>query len=132
MERQDAARPHSLQESDDGRRPPAERAQGGAIPGLYRRRASDALRREMLHQRDEERQVLRLHALLVERQDEGAALRAQEKIRVLDALGDALAGDHFADVVIADEGRELLVTDVRVDRHGAATLRPQLRCGVAW
>src|SRR5262249_36120435 len=84
-------------------------------------RTGDTLGRQMLHERDEERQILRLYPLLVERQDEGAALGTQEEIRVLDTLGDALARDDVAAIVFSDEGGELLVPDVGVDGHGRLT-----------
>src|SRR6266446_826859 len=90
------------------------------------------MRREVLHERDEERQILRQHALLVERKDETTALGAQQEIRVLDAFGDALAGDDLADVVITNEGGELLVADVGIDRHDAPRRVLRVRYGVAW
>ena len=43
----------------------------------------------MLHQAEEERQVLGADALLVEGQDEAAALGPQQEVGVLDALCDA-------------------------------------------
>jgi len=132
VKRQDAARPQAIEEGDDRCRPPAKRAQRHAVARLHRRRTRDALPGEMLHQRDEERQVLRLHPFLVERQDEGAALGAQEEIRILHALCDALAGDDLADVVVADEGGEILVADVGIDRHGVLTRAPRIGCGVSW
>jgi hypothetical protein len=46
----------------------------------------------MLHQPEEKRQVVRRDPLLVERQDEIAALGVDEEIGVLDALGDPLVG----------------------------------------
>ena len=48
------------------------------------------VRGKMLHQPEEERQVGLRHPLLVERQDEGAGLRPEQEVGVLDALRDAL------------------------------------------
>ena len=46
---------------------------------------------QMIHQSDEERQVICLDALFVERQDEPATLGMEDEIGVLDALRDPLA-----------------------------------------
>ena len=66
---------------------------------------------------DEKRQVLALYALFVERQDVGAARRLEQEVRVLDALGNALAGHELADLIVAQERAELVVGDFGVDRH---------------
>lgn len=71
----------------------------------------------MRHQRQEIRQVVFRHALLVEREDVGALARVQQEVRILDAFGDALVGEQFADVVTFEEFRELFGGDVGVDRH---------------
>src|SRR5579862_8930279 len=92
---------------------------------MDRRRASDAFLREMVHEREEERQVSGVHPFLIERQDEGAALGAEKIVGVLDALGDALAGDRLAKCVVGEEGSELVVGNVGVDCHYAtAALAP--------
>ena len=72
---------------------------------------------EMVHQPDEEWQVGARDPLLVERQDEVAVLGGQQVIRVLDPFGDALAGQHRADVVERDEGAEFGVADFGINRH---------------
>ena len=87
----------------------------GAV--LDRLRAGDAAVRQMLHQRQKERQVAFGHPLLVERQDEVAAAGVDQKIRVLDALGDALVGHELADVVTGEEGGEVFRRDIGIDRH---------------
>jgi hypothetical protein len=76
----------------------------------------------MVHQTEEERQVLARHALLIQRQDVVALADLQQVVGVLDALGDALARHHRADAVTGDEGFELVVRDFGVDRHGDRTL----------
>src|SRR3546814_7982322 len=87
----DAPRPHARQEWHDRRRPAAQPAQRLAVAAVDRGRAGDALRREMLHQAQEIRQVLRRDALFVERQDEVAPDGLQQEVGVLHPLGDALA-----------------------------------------
>ena len=57
------------------------------------------------------------HAPLVEREDEIAAAGVDQEVRVLDAFGDALVGEQFADVVAGEKGRELFRRDVGVDGH---------------
>ena len=91
--------PHAVEEGHDRGRPGSQFAERGAAPVLDRQRAGDAARREMLHQPEEERQVARRDTLLVEGQDEVAAPGVQEIIRVLDPLGDPLAGQEPTDVV---------------------------------
>jgi hypothetical protein len=54
----------------------------------------------MRHQAEKERQVAFGDALLVERQDEISRRGVQQEVGVLDALGDALVGQEFADVVL--------------------------------
>ena len=91
----DAARPQAVQEGRDGGGLAGQRAQRVAVAAVDRRGAGDAVRRQMLHQAEEERQILRVDALLVERQDVLAARRGQQVVGVLDALGDALEGDRL-------------------------------------
>src|SRR3546814_1072367 len=69
----------------------------------------------MIEQRHEEGQSVRLDALFVERQDEAAAGGVDQVIAVLDALGDALGRDQFADVVARQERRQRFGGNMRVD-----------------
>ena len=62
-------------------------------------RASDAALRQMLHQADEERQILNFDPLFIESEDMLTAGGAQQVVRILDPLGDTLERSHFADVV---------------------------------
>ena len=71
----------------------------------------------MLHQAEEERQVALGDAPLVERQDEVAGAGMDQKIRVLDAFGDALVGQQLADVVAGEEAGEVFRRDIGVNRH---------------
>jgi hypothetical protein len=82
--------------------------------------------REMVHQRDKKWQILGRDALLVEGQDEIAALGGQQVIRILDALGDALARQHLTEIVKRHECAQLVIADFRVDCHppGAPFHRP--------
>ena len=84
---------------------------------LERLRAIDAVRGEMRHQAEEERQVAFGDALFIQRQDERAGAGVQQEIGILDALGDALVGEQLADVVIAEKLRKLVGGDVGIDRH---------------
>ena len=59
----------------------------------------------------------RRNPLFVERQDEIAALGGDEEVRVLDALGDALARQHLADVVQRDKGSELVIGNIGIYSH---------------
>ncbi len=66
---QHAARPQPLQEGRDGGGPSGQRTQRLAVAAMDRPRASDAAGSEMVHQAEEERQVLRIDALFVERDE---------------------------------------------------------------
>ena len=65
----------------------------------------------------EERQIALGDAPLIEREDEIAAAGVNQKIRILDALGDALIGKELADVVAGEEGAEVFRRDIGVDSH---------------
>ena len=103
----------------------AELAEHCAIPAMNRNRAGHAAVRQMLYQPEEERQVPGIDPLLVEREDVGAALGQQQIVGVLDPLGDALAGERRADVVLRDERGKLVVGDFGVDGHRAPSRREE-------
>ena len=111
------ANPHAVEKSDDRGRPPGQPAQRLAGAVLHRLRAGDAAARQMLHQRQKERQVALGDAPLVERENEIAAAGVDQKIRVLDAFGDALIGKKLTDVVAGKERREVFRRDVGIDGH---------------
>src|SRR6266478_4791539 len=93
---------------------PAERL---AAVVLDRLRTADAARGEMRHQAEKERQVTFRDALLVQGEDEIARRGVQQEVGILDALGDALVGQEFADVVLVQKFRKLLGGDVGINRH---------------
>ena len=72
---------------------------------------------QVLHQPEKERQILGRDALLVEREDEIAAAGMDEKIRILDALRDALVGEQFPDVVTGEKGPKVFRHHIGVDGH---------------
>src|SRR6202158_3903775 len=111
------ARPDPFEKIDDRRRSPRKRAERSAAARLDRLRTDDAVAREMSHQAEEERQVGKRHALLIQREKERARSGGQQEVGILDALGDALVGQHPADVVMAQEFRKLLGGNVGVNRH---------------
>jgi hypothetical protein len=121
-ERREVLRPHAagpdaFEEGADRRRAAAELPQRRAVPARDRRRAGLAVPRQVLHQPEEVGQLGRVHALLIERQDEVAAFGAQRVVGILDALRDAAEGEQPAEVVIAEEAAQRLVRDLGVDRH---------------
>ncbi len=73
---------------------------------------------QMRHQPEKERQVASFDALLIQRENEMAGAGVQQEVGILDALGDALVGQQFADVVTAQKRREFVGGDVGIDRHG--------------
>ncbi len=81
----------AFEKGDDRSRPSDELPERFALPILDRQRTGDALRRQMLHQGEEEGQIAFRNALFIKREDEISRFQMQKVIRVLDALGDALA-----------------------------------------
>jgi hypothetical protein len=73
----------------------------------------------MFHQRQEERDVFRRDPLFIERQDEIAGSGVDEKVRVLDALGDPLVGEELAQIVIRQEIGQVFRRNVGIDGHDA-------------
>src|ERR1019366_5890984 len=84
---------------------------------LHRLRTIDAVAGQMRHQAEKERQVGFRNALLIQRQDEVSRAGMQQKIGILDALGDAPVGHQFADLVITQEFRKLVGGGVGGGRH---------------
>ena len=84
-----------------------------------------AARRQMLHQAEKERQVVRRDALFIQREDEMAGRAVHEEIGILDALGDALVGQQFAD---ARNRRE----SGRARRRRRRYRRPSKAYSAAW
>src|SRR6266699_1531462 len=80
-------------------------------------RTADAVRRQMRHQAQKIRQVVRRHALLIKRENKISDAGVQQEVGILDALGDALVGQQLANVVTPQEFRKLVGGDVGVDRH---------------
>ena len=73
---------------------------------------------EMRHQAEKERQVVFGDSLFIQGEEERPGGGMQQKVGILDALGNALVGQEFADVVLVQEFRKLVGGDVGVDRHG--------------
>src|SRR5205823_9512045 len=113
----------------DGGRPPGEPAEHPALAILDRLRAIDAARRQMLHQSQEERQVVGRHAFFIECKNEVAARGVQQKIRVLDAFGNPLVGHELAEIVPGEEASQVLRRDVGVNGHAAYSAACALRSG---
>src|SRR3546814_10046499 len=69
-------------------------AQGTPVPGCKRQRAGNAAGVQVLHQAEEEGQLLLPDTLLVEGEDEAVAGRSKNVVAVLHPLGDALEIEH--------------------------------------
>src|SRR6266568_4147328 len=106
-----SARPEAA--SNSGRQPETESALAQLIAKLAPARCifasasptpaqcvAFAVLGEMRHQREEVRQIVLRHALLIEREDERARGGMQQEVGVFDALGDALVGEQFAEIVL--------------------------------
>src|SRR5262245_55014118 len=87
--------PQSVKKSDDRGRPAGDLAKEAAVLVLYRLRTSDAASRQMLHQAQKKWQIVFGNPLFIQCQNEIAGAGVHQKIRVLDALRDALVGEQF-------------------------------------
>src|SRR6478672_335183 len=109
--------PHAIEKGDHRRGASADLTEKLALPVLDRLRAADAAGVQMLHKRKKKRQVLCRDSLLIEGEDERAALGVDEKIRVLDAFGNALIGQQLPHIIGGEESGKLLRRYLRIDRH---------------
>src|SRR5260370_15159037 len=115
-----------MQEGGDGGGLAGQGAQRVAVATVDRLGADDTVRRQMVHQAEEERQVPGVDALFIEREEVLATRRGQQGVGILDTFGNAFEGVGFADVVFGEEGFKLRVADFRIDRHYATSVRGTL------
>jgi hypothetical protein len=111
-------RPDARQKRRDRRRPPRQPEQIPAIAAAHRQRATQPLRRQMLHETQKPRQFGGIHALLVQRENEIPLRGLQRVIAVLDPLGDAAERHQRADIIARQKRLAGLVRDFRINRHG--------------
>jgi hypothetical protein len=78
----------------------------------------------VLHEAEEERQIGRRYAPLIEREDEVAGRGVDQEIGVLDPLGDTFVGQEVADRVAGQEGFEFFHPDIGIDGHRLLRSRP--------
>ncbi len=104
-----AARPDAWQKGGNGSVPAAQHTQRLAVSAGHRQRAIQPLRGQMLHQAQEPGQVVRIHALFVQRQNEIAVRRAQREVAVLHALRDAAKRHQIADPVLRQESAQVFI-----------------------
>src|SRR5690242_3487404 len=109
--------PHSFEEGDDRGRPARHGPKHVAVAVLDWLRASDAAAREVLHQAEEERQVLGGDPPLIERQDEAASAGVNQEVRVLDPFRNTLVRQKLANIVAGEELAELFRGNVGIDGH---------------
>ena len=62
----------------------------------------------MFEQSIEKRQIIRIYAVFIKSQDEATLRGLHEEIAVLDALGNALQRDKFADIIVRQQCANLL------------------------
>ena len=71
-----------------------------------------------LHEAKEKRQILSTDPLLIEGQNITVEPGSKQKVGVLDAFGDALAGDDVADIILADKIPQIGIGNLGIDGHG--------------
>src|SRR5579883_310254 len=109
--------PDAFQKGDDRRGPAGQRAQRLAVFVPHRLRTIQPAQSKVRHQAEKERQVTFGDALFIQRQDEGARRGVEQEVGILHALGDALVGQQFADLVVFQKIRKFVGGD-GVNRHG--------------
>src|SRR5690606_8369142 len=95
-----------------------------AVMTLDRQGARQALAGKMMHQAEEERQVGRLHTLLVEGQDERTLGGVKQEVRILRTFGYALVGKQGPSGVFAQEAFELAFGNIGIDGHAEGLDQP--------
>src|SRR5262245_24905556 len=115
--------PQSVKKCDDRGRPAGDLAKEGAALVLYRLRTGDAASRQMLHQAQKKWQIVFGDPLFIQRQNEIAGACVHQKIRVLDALRDALGAEKLADVVSGHTAGVIFRRNVGIDGHTGSLRR---------
>ncbi len=108
---------HALQEADNGRRLAANALEQRPVARRHGGGAGIVVIVQPAQQRQEERQVRLVRALLIDRHDETAGLRLQQEVGIGHAFGDALERQGRAQIELAHEGFQLGVGDVGIDGH---------------
>ena len=116
--------PEAVEKRDDRGWTSGQLTQRLAIPVAHRQRAVHAALRQMLHQVDEKRQFVGLNALFVKGENVLAGFGAEQKVRILDALGDSFERQHRAEIVTLEKTRKGFVADFRVDGHSRSGAGP--------
>ena len=70
---------------------------------------------QMLQQRIEKRQIIRVNAVFIERQNEAALRRFDKEIAVLDAFGNPFERDEFAGVILVQQRGNLFRAQLRIN-----------------
>jgi hypothetical protein len=83
--------PHAFEESHERGVSTGKLIQDATAHIAHRQRARHTARGKMLHKTEKKRQIVRIDALLVDRQNEGALSRMHKVIGIFDALCDSLA-----------------------------------------
>ena len=115
-----ASDPHAIKKRNDRGRPvgqPSERLAAAIAHGL---RAGEPTCREVFDQIEKERQSIGRNAFFVKRQNEKTIGRMEQKIGVLDALGNTFVGEQATDAISREELLQFLVGNVGIDGHGGS------------
>ncbi|MNV04846.1 hypothetical protein D3C71_951550 [compost metagenome] len=109
------SQPHAFKKGNQRRRPARQFSQQFAILARQRQGAGQALGCQMLHEAEEEGQIVFLHALFIKRQDQRVLGGMQQEIGVFDALGNALVRGEAADVVLREEIPQIIFGDISIN-----------------
>jgi hypothetical protein len=77
----------------------------------------------MLHQAQEKRQVRLGNTFFIEGEDIIAGRGVEQIVGVLDAFGDALAGQYGAKIIFRDKPLQILIANFSIDRHRISVRR---------
>ena len=109
--------PHAFQKGDQGRWATGQFTQCMPLAVVHRQRTGHALFCQMLHQTKKERQIIAVNAFFVERQNIGALACVQQKVGILNTLGNTLVRGQFTYVIGGQERAEFRFGYVGIDRQ---------------
>lgn len=109
------SQPHAFKEGNQRRRPARQFAQQFAIPARQGQGAGQALGGQVLHEAEEERQIVFFHPLFIKRQDQRFLGGVQQEIGVFDTFGNALVGGEAAGVVLREEIPQIIFGDISIN-----------------
>ncbi|QTK79384.1 hypothetical protein AT6N2_C1678 [Agrobacterium tumefaciens] len=109
------SQPHAFEEGNKRGGAARQLSQQRAILARQRQGAGQALGGQMLHEAEEEGQVIFLHPLFIKGQDQRIPGGVQQKIGVFYTLRNTLIRGEVADVILREETPQIIFGDVSIN-----------------